>query len=284
MDALEHGTLNTYVTRRCRCLDCKAASSAYCRALYRRRAYGRVVELVDVDQVQTHLRWLAGHGIGWEQVPQLAGVGRNTVDQILRPTRRRRGVTPRVAGAILAVLPTLDNAAAGALIDSTGTRRRLQALMLTGHTLTAIQSATGASALGRVMTRDTATARIARLVRDYYDTHWNVPPAATTAADAAMVARTIARAERDGFLPALAWDDDLIDDPSAVADVTAVRPPPLSVRIHLEDVEDLARFGATWDEAERRTGAVRNSIEVACGRAGRPDLVARITSNRWVAA
>lgn len=94
MDALEHGTLNTYVNRRCRCANCKAASSAYCRALYRRRAYGRVVELVDVDQVRTHLRWLASHGIGWEQVPQLAGVGRNTVDQILRPTRRRRGVTP----------------------------------------------------------------------------------------------------------------------------------------------------------------------------------------------
>lgn len=156
--------------------------------------------------------------------------------------------------------------------------------MLAGHTLTAVQDATGASALGRVRTRDTVTARIARLVRDYYDTHWNLTPTAATSAAATLIARTIARAERDGFLPALAWDDDLIDDPSAVADVTAVRPPEKGVRIHLEDIEDLARYGATWAEAERRTGARRNSIEVACGRAGRPDLVARITSNRWVAA
>jgi len=156
--------------------------------------------------------------------------------------------------------------------------------MLAGHTLTAIQDATGAAALGRVLPRDTVTARIARLVRDYYDTHWNRTPIAVTPPTAALVARTIARAEREGFLPALAWDDDLIDDPAAVADATVVRPPEKGVRVHLEDIEDLARYGANWAEAERRTGACRNSMEVACGRAGRPDLVARITSNRWVAA
>lgn len=284
MIALEHGKLTTYVTRRCRCPECQAASRAYGRELYRRRAYGLVVELVAVDQVRTHLRWLASHGIGWEQIPQLAGVGRNTVDQILRPTRRRRGVTPRIATAILSVLPTLNNAAAGALIDSAGTQRRLQALMLTGHTLTAIQAGTGTSALGRVLTRDTVTARIARLVRDYYDAQWHQTPAATTPHAAALITRTIVRAEHDGFLPALVWDDDTIDDPSAEPAVDAVRPLQKGVRVHLEDVEDLARFGATWDEIERRTGACRNSIEVACGRAERTDLVTRITSNRWVAA
>ena len=281
---LAHGKLTTYVNRRCRCLECAAASRSYCRDLYRRRAYGRLVELVDVEQVRTHVRWLAGHGIGWEQVAQIAGVARTTVDQILRPTRRRRGVTPRVAVAILGIVPSLDNAAAGALIDSVGTQRRLQALMLSGHTLTTIQRDTGAAALGRILTRDTVTARVARLVRDYYDGHWDLTPVAGTPHEAGLIARAQARAQKDLFLPALAWDDDTIDDPTATPQIIHVRPSTTRVRIHLEDVEDLARFGAGWEEVEQRLGACRNSIEVACGRADRHDLVARITSNRRVAA
>ena len=79
-------------------------------------------------------------------------------------------------------------------------------------------------------------------------------------------------------------DDDRLDDPTAAGDPAAVRPAPAGVRIHLEDVEFLAVHGASWDEVQTRTGACRNSIEVACARAGRPDLVARITNNRRVAA
>lgn len=281
---LVHGTISTYVNRRCRCLECAAESRTYARERYRLRALGLVVELVDVEQVRTHVQWLSGHGIGWEQVAQLAGVGRSTVWWILRPTAPRRGVTPRVAEAILGVLPTLDNAADGALVDAAGTQRRLQALMLNGHTLSAVQLATGTSALGRILTRDTVTARIARLVRAYYDRSWDRPPTIRTPHEAGLVARTQARARRDGFLPALAWDDDTLDDPTATPEEGSVRPPQPGVRIHLEDVEDLARFGAAWAEVEQRIGACRNSIEVACGRAGRHDLVARITSNRWVAA
>lgn len=281
---LAHGKLTTYVNRRCRCPECAAASRDYSRDLYRRRAYGRLAELVDVEQVRTHVRWLAGHGIGWEQVAHLAGVARTTVDQILRPARCRRGVTPRVASAILGILPTLDNAADGALIDSAGTRRRLQALMFGGHSLTLIQAVTGTAALGRVLTRDAVTARVARLVRDYYDDQWDTTPSAATAHAAGVIRRTIARAHRDGFMPALAWDDDTLDDPTAAAQPGHVRVASPRVRIHLEDVEDLARFGATWPEIEHRVRACRNSIEVACGRADRPDLIARITSNRRVAA
>ncbi|KAB7740912.1 hypothetical protein GA707_18620 [Nostocoides sp. F2B08] len=47
---------------------------------------------------------------------------------------------------------------------------------------------------------------------------------------------------------------------------------------------ELATQGATWLELEHRVGACRNSIEVALTRAGRTELIGRITSNRWVAA
>ncbi len=284
MDRLEHGRLTNYVNDRCRCVPCTRAAREYEQTRYRLRAYGLLPQLVDVDDLAMHLAWLSGYGIGWEQVAALAGLARSTVSAILYPDHHRRGVTPRVAGAILAILPTMDNAAAAALIDATGTQRRLGALMLQGHTLTAIQLELGLSALGRVLTRDRVTARVARAVRDYYDTHWAIPAAPATAHEAGVIARTIARATADGYLPAMAWDDDQIDDPTSAPDPTTVRAPDVGVRIHLDDVEFLAAHGATWAEVETRTDACRNSIEVACGRADRRDLVARITSNRRVAA
>jgi hypothetical protein len=282
---LEHGRLTTYVNDRCHCVPCTAASRDYGRARYRLRGYGLLPQLTPVDELATHLAWLSSHGIGWEQVATLTGVGRSTVSAILYPRTRRRGVTPRVAEQILAVLPTLDNAADAALIDAAGTQRRLGALMLQGHTLTAIQNELAVTALGRVLTRDRVTARVARQVRDYNERNWNRRPNPVTPREAAVIGRTIARAAAAGYLPAMAWDDDLIDDPTAAPAVDAVRrPPPAGRLVHLDDVEFLARHGATWEQVEARTGARRNSIEKSCGRANRHDLVARITSNRRVAA
>jgi hypothetical protein len=279
-----HGLLTTYVHRRCRCERCRAASRAYCRNRSRLRAYGRSPSLVPVEVVAAHIRLLAAHGIGWEQIGDLAGVGRTTVSEIAHPAGRRRGVTPAVAGAILRVRPSLDNAADSALVPAAGTRRRLQALMLAGHTLTGIAAAIGSSSLGRVLTRDRITARIARGVRDYYHTHWDLPPHLSTPTQRAMAARTRARAARAGFLPALAWDDDTLDDPAAAPDRAALRMPARQVRVHLEDVEYLAVLGAAWEEVQARTGACRRTVERSCLRSARPDLVHRITSNRWAAA
>ena len=284
MDPLDHGRLTTYVNQRCRCIPCSRAAREYARSRYRLRAYGRPPQLVALDELVSHLTWLSGHGIGWEQVAALAGLSRSTVSAILYPDHRRRGVTPRVAAAILAVLPSMDNAADAALIDATGTQRRLGALMLQGYTLTAIQEDLGVTALGRILTRERVTARVARAVRHYYDTHWATPAVAQSTHAAGIIARTIARAEATGCLPAMAWDEDLIEDPTSTPDRCAVRPAAAGVRIYLEDVEFLATQGATWDEIETRTGACRNSIEIACARADRRDLVARITSNRRVAA
>ncbi|WP_217697368.1 hypothetical protein, partial [Serratia marcescens] len=130
------------------------------------------------------------------------------------------------------------------MIDATGTHRRLGALMLQGHSLTAIQTATGVTALGRVLTRDQVTARVARLVRDYFDTHWTIRASSPTPAGERMIVRTIALATSRGYLPALAWDEDRIDDPSAAADVDCVRRPlPCGQFLHLEDVEFLATQG-----------------------------------------
>ena len=98
------------------------------------------------------------------------------------------------------------------------------------------------------------------------------------------ITRTRLRAEKAGWLPPLAWDDDTIDDPNLPAPVHARRPAKSWQRIYVDDVAELAALGATWAELEHRVGACRNSIEIALTRAGRTELIGRITSNRWVAA
>ena len=283
MRNLEHGQLTAYVRDRCRCIPCVTAYRRYARDRTRLRAYGRLPQMVNAAEVIDHLRWLASHGVGWERAATLAGLPRSTVSSILYKAGRRT-VTPRVAHAILAVVPTMDTAAPAALIDAVGTRRRLGSLMLRGHTLTAMARAAGVPDLRRVLTRDQVTARTARAVRGLYDHWWASPAIAVTADEAGIIARTVARAQADGFLPAMAWDDDLLDDPTAEPDLTRIRPPTSHSRIYLEDLEFLASHGATWEEVTERTGTVRNSVEIACARAGRADLARRISSNRRVAA
>lgn len=269
----------------CSCSACEEVLREHARARGRREACGTSTPLVPVSEVRAHLKWLSKCGIGWEQVAEAAGIGRTTVADIAYPSGSRRGVTVRVADAVFAVAPTLDNSAPGAHVPSAGTARRLQALMLQGWDLRTIQEFLGVSALGRVLTRDTVTVRVALLVRSFYDTHWHRRPVADSPTKRTVVARTVLRAQAEGFLPALAWDEDAIDDPCAEPDRTRVRSnPSAQVHIYLEDLEFLANHGASWNEVERRLGACRNSLETVCRRATRTDVLSKITSNRWVAA
>jgi len=159
---LEHGLLTTYVNRRCHCASCTGAAREYGRRRARLRAYGRLEELVPLETVATHIKWLAAQGLGSRQIAHLANVSRPTVDEITSPSGPRRGVTPRVASAILAVLPGLDSCADKPLVPAAGTQRRLQALMVLGWPLAEIQRATAAAALHKCMTRAQVTARLAR--------------------------------------------------------------------------------------------------------------------------
>ena len=140
------------------------------------------------------------------------------------------------------------------------------------------------SALHRCLTRETVTAKLAREIRDYYDAHRTSSPEADGPHAQTAITRTRLRAEKAGWLPPLAWDDDTIDDPNLPAPVHARRPAKSWQRIYVDDVAELAALGATWAELENRVGACRNSIEIALTRAGRSELIGRITSNRWVAA
>jgi lambda repressor-like predicted transcriptional regulator len=104
-------------------------------------------------------------------------------------------------------------------VDSKGTHRRLQALAVKGWSLAMIADRLGRTrqTLQRTMQRTRTTAEVAELVARVFDELWDVDPVPTTVPERIGIARTRGWAKRQGWLPALAWDDiDNDPDPAAV--------------------------------------------------------------------
>jgi len=130
----------------------------------------------DADPVREHVRSLMSSRIGWTQVARLAGVPLPTVSYLLYgspirgfpPSRRIRTST---ADRLLAVTPGSPRAG-GALADGTGTRRRLQALVVAGWSERALAETAGLTpehlrviVRGRRMVTAATARRVSRPVR-----------------------------------------------------------------------------------------------------------------------
>lgn len=93
-------------------------------------------------------------------------------------------------------------------IDATGTRRRLQALLALGHSRKYIGECLGITerAVGFHMNDKKVTLSFAERVLRVYKALSFTPGTSP---------RTSEHAQRQGWVPPLAWDDDEIDDPAA---------------------------------------------------------------------
>lgn len=142
------------------------------------------------------------------------------------------------------------------LIDGTGTRRRLEALAVNGWSFVDLGARLGVS--GRAarkfgpgpIHRDTA-AKVVRL----YDELWDVPGGSLHAAR---------RAAAKGWVPALAWDDDVIDDPDSLP---SLKPGPdvvdeLAVQAVLVEGVRLQLDGATAHAAVQALRGRLTSAEI----------------------
>lgn len=95
------------------------------------------------------------------------------------------------------------------VINATGTRRRLEALMWLGWSRATIGSRAGIGATNMTRLRNAPTvtsATAARIARVFDELSMTLPPNTQAAANVRNLAR------RRGYLPPLAWDD--IDDPA----------------------------------------------------------------------
>lgn len=226
-EAPHHRNLTCVKEYRCRRPECLARDSAYSSRRYRLIAYGRWQPYVDARPVRAHVRMLMSHGIGLQRVRALAGIPNGTMSKLLYG-QGTRGLPPskrvrtHTADKILSVQAALDAVAPSALIDATGTRRRLQALVAIGWPQSELARRIGVDKLtinDQVHAKTpTAYGSTAQAVRDLYDRLWNVDPASRGVKPRwSIEARAIA--ESNGWAPPAAWDDDYIDSPAAVADL-----------------------------------------------------------------
>lgn len=222
-----HGNRRAYLGG-CRCRPCTDAQTAYNTRRERLIAYGRWKPYVDAQPAREHVLALVEQGLSWRRTAELAGVAKSTVSSLLfgksgkKPTAQLR---PRTAEAILAVRGGLDARTFGSRVDATGTTRRVQALVANGwslHRLAAEIDMTPGN-LHSAISRPQVWASTARKVRDLYERLWNAEPPAGTPDERGAITRSLNRARAHGWLPPMAWDDEDLDDPTAVPDRSAVR-------------------------------------------------------------
>lgn len=282
----QHGTHACYVLDACRCLRCAVANSQYEHDRLRQRAYG-IDAYVDAAPAREHVQQLRAAGMGYRRIALVAGVTSNSVSTLLYGRPGSAGLTPRqqirpaLAAALLAVpVPGPVGLAPGAVTDPTGTRRRLQALVAMGWSVARIAAHSGvnrqrldAALVGRRRILVRTAAAIARAYDDLWDA---VPPKATKGQRIAK-AKAQSRAERNGWLSPMAWDDDTIDDPDAQPHTGTTR----SLRaLDLDEWLFLVRGGVHPAEAASRCGASISGVEMAARRHNRRDVLDHVTGIR----
>ncbi len=283
----QHGTRTAYTVDRCRCRACRDANTAAERERERQQLYGRYDRLVDAGQARAHLQELGASGMGWKRVAKIAGVATGTVYPILygkyaenpshpehRPPRKR--ITREVHDKIMAVELKLAD---GALVDQTGTARRLRALVAIGWSQSRLAVRLGwlPTSAGPVFHgTHRVTVATARAVQGLYAELWDQTPTAATRFERRGITMAKRYAAAHGWAPPAAWDDDQIDNPAATPFVgdtaTRRRTSGRPAEDVLEDLEFLLDQGVTRAEIPGRMQITDGGISYACKRAGRDDL------------
>jgi ribosomal protein L17 len=208
-----HGRYTDYTTGRCRCPLCTKAAAQYNKMRVVRRHQGTWQPFTDAAPVRQYVTTLHAAGVSWNTVATLAGVADTTIRALM--TAGRPTIRTAAAAKILAVRPTLDDLPDWGKVDATGSRRRIQALMVAGWSAQLLARLLGVdrSMLRKMMTRPTVRVYNARAIRDLFAAMWNQFPLAEGRYERAVANRTRRYATSRGWVSALAWDD--IDDPKA---------------------------------------------------------------------
>ena len=259
---MKHGTLTSYSKHGCRCEPCRAAAAKASKA-WRRDNYLGVVKLVDAQPLKDHVAMLMAAGMSFRAISLTAGY---TSRNALADSMTRSRVRPATMARILAVSPKRDNRR-DAYIDATGSRRRLQALAVNGWSTRSLAAQLGhnhPTTVQDITAGKTPTIRLRSMeaIRDLYEQLWDQPGPS---------ARTAAIAKAKGWLPALAWDDDLIDKPEyQPEDVRRRGVSGGGSGITLEDIEEAREQGyGTAEQIGWRLGASRDAVAAIISRANR---------------
>lgn len=203
------GTAACYTRHGCRCTPCRTVCN---RAKKRNR---NLECLVDAAPVRRHIEALIAVGVTHGAIARDAGVSQSHITYLLGTMQRCQ---PETARRIMAVTGRNPGRS---MVDATGTRRRLQALMVIGWPLSWLSARVGKTdaAAHHWLCREQVAGTTAALVAELYDELWNTPPVPVSQGQRMSVSRTLHLARRNRWHPAAAWDDDRgphgIDNPAA---------------------------------------------------------------------
>lgn len=199
-------------TYRTGCDHCRRYSTWRNRLRTRRLQNGERLT-VPIAEVRAHLDKLTSRGMTPKQIQAATGLHRSTVASVLY-RRTRKVVGGHIAQKLLAIPVPAEPAGPPPLAhvtDPTGTLRRIQALARIGWTYRHIAAAGQTShRLEHLAGQKWVTHEVAAAIARAYDLLSMTPGPST---------RTASRAERTGWVPPLAWDEDTIDDPDAKPDL-----------------------------------------------------------------
>lgn len=210
-----HDTLTCIKNYSCKRPECVARGLAYDRRRYRLVGYGTWEPLRDAEPVRQHIAALRAAGYSLPDIQRKARISSATLARLLYDgvNKRAKRIRPEVADRVLAVPVTTAPVKPSTIIDATGTRRRLQALVAMGWTLRALGPQLGfhPRRLTDLIHADQVLASTARRIADGYRTMQTRDPRDHGVPDRSInMARNLAA--REGWHGPLAWDD--IDDPA----------------------------------------------------------------------
>lgn len=276
-----HGTRACYIRDECRCIRCVQANIDYESQRRRLIAEGEWRPFTDAAPVVAHLQALIEAGMQRKQVARQADVPISLINRLLPDQRGADGapqlhgqLRPQFAQRLLAVRPPAAPRGA-TLIDATGTHRRLQALVAIGWPTAELSRRLGKRPgyLDALLAQQKVSRTVVVSVSSLYEQLWDCPPPAGSERERAAAARARAHAQKQGWAPPMAWDDELnpIDDPAAAPDsgekVRLNRLPPGDDLLFLieagESVELLAtRFGVKQQTARQALTKARRVAQV----------------------
>lgn len=263
-----HGTRYGYRSG-CTCSACVDWNRTYRARQARERALGRG-HYAPAAPVRAHVRTLTTAGLGLPQIAKCSGVHASSISFLLYGKPSKNLAPPRQivrsnATAILGVTDT--ELAAGARVAAVGAQRRAQALVAVGWSLSELARETGIapSGLRRVVYEGVVWKATADKITAAYERLWDRAPAQDTPRRRAAVTQARRLAERKGWFPPLAWDDDQIDDPTAVPDRGLVTGRS-DRRVEPDEVEWLRSFGTSDELIARQLRVSPHSIYTAMRR------------------
>jgi transcriptional regulator with XRE-family HTH domain len=245
-DDQPHGERRCYL-RGCRRDECCQANYRYMSRI--RLDHGRGQRRrTTTTKALAHIRSLTAAGWTQAQICRATGLPHRTISAIANGLYKEtnRGIEQRILALPIGEAP--DDLRD---IDATGTRRRLQALAVLGHTSADLSEPIGMhrDALNRIKRGELATVRktTAEKIARVYRHLSRVPGTSNRIRNLALI---------HGWHGPLAWDD--IDDPAALPDAAEPYTPPAKNgrdSLRMAELEHLLALGESENAIAKQMGA-----------------------------